>query len=384
MSDALSSFSFPTRIEYGAGAIRLLPDWLPSLGVRRPLVVTDPGLASTPAFAGIRSQLEESGLEWYLYAGVHGNPVEADVQEARDVFQEQDCDGVVGIGGGSPLDVAKAVRLLIKRPQLNLAEFDWEADWTGLVPFVAVPTTAGTGSEVGRSAVITPRGSKRKAVLFHPELLAALAILDPELTVGLPPGLTAATGADALTHCIESFTSPVFNPLCDGIALEGVRLIRAALPKVMKDPGDLTARGRLLVAAAMGGIAFQKDLGAAHSLAHPLSTHHGVHHGLANALCLPTVMAFNAQRLPGCYRQVALALGEDVISATDAIADEAAVNAVTRLFRELGIPEGLRSQGIEEDALAVLAGEAFADPCHQTNPVPVTTEDLFSLYQSAL
>ncbi len=384
MSVESACFSFPTQIEYGPGKCAELPSILKQLGVGKPLVVSDPGFAQTPAFKEIEAALDAGDISWSLCTDVHSNPVEDDVLKTLAAFQEHEADSVIGVGGGSPLDVAKAVRLFIKRPDLKLSEFNYEDDWSGLVPFVAVPTTAGTGSEVGRSSVITPTATKRKAVLFHPELLAAVAILDPKLTVGLPGLLTAATGFDAFTHCVESYTSPVLHPLCDGIALEGIRLIVQSLPQVMKSPSDLEARGRLQLAAAMGGIAFQKDLGAAHSMAHPLSTLHGLHHGLANALSLTVVMEFNAKRAPGVYRQVALAMGKDVVSCGDAEADQTAIDAVKELLQSIDITPGLRHQGIGDGDVSALADEAILDPCHQTNPVPVERSDFVDLYQAAL
>jgi alcohol dehydrogenase class IV len=245
-----------------------------------------------------------------------------------------------------------------------------------LAPFIAIPTTAGTGSEVGRSSVITIGGQKQ--VIFHPSLLAKLVILDPELTVDLPPKLTAATGADALTHCIESFTSPEFHPLCEGIALEGIRLIARSLSDAVKKPSDLEARGNMLIAATMGGIAFQKDLGAAHSLAHPLSAICGLHHGLANALVLPLVMKFNAVRKSGLYLRVGEAMGLPHAS------DETTIAAVEQLLRDIGIAPGLRQHGVRDDQLDALADQAFADSCHKTNAVPVTREDLRRLYEQAI
>ncbi len=384
MSIASASFSFPTQIEFGPAKIKELAAILQTLSVNKPLVVTDKGFAGTPSFDGLKSVLDQSGGSWALYTDVHSNPLESDVRSCYDCYSQNQCDGVIGLGGGSPLDVAKAVRLLIKQPALSLASFDYRDDWSGLVPFVAIPTTAGTGSEVGRSAVITPESTRRKAVMFHPDLLASVAILDPELTLSLPAHLTAATGFDALTHCIESFTSPVLNPLCDGIALEGIRILGDALPRVMKAPTDVEQRGRLQIAAAMGGIAFQKDLGAAHSMAHPLSTLHGMHHGLANALCLPSVMEFNSKRVAGVYRQVALALGRDVVTCDDISADQAAIRGVRELLEAINISLGLAGHGIGEGDIGALSKEALLDPCHQTNPVPVEEEDFVSLYQSAL
>jgi alcohol dehydrogenase class IV len=249
---------------------------------------------------------------------------------------------------------------------------------------VCIPTTAGTGSEVGRSSVITLEATNRKKVIFHPELLAKLVILDPEVTVDLPPKLTAATGADALTHCLESFTCPVFHPMCDGIALEGIRLVVEALPRAYRNGRDLEARGRMLVAAAMGAVAFQKDLGAAHSLAHPLSTICGLHHGLANALCLVAVMKFNAQRQPGLYRRVGLACGLDVVKCAAAEADRDTIQFIARFLAGLGLDSRLRDHGVKEAQLEALTAQAWDDPCHRTNAVPLTAQDLRNLYLEVL
>ena len=380
---SLVSFSFPTPTLFGVGAVAELPARLQRLALRRPLVVTDPGLLRTDAFARLQSVLSPAS-GWVLFSGVHPNPVEQDVLDGVAAYRSGQCDSVIAFGGGSALDVGKAIRLWIKRPDLKLAEFDWQADWTGLPLFIAIPTTAGTGSEVGRSSVITVAATHRKKVLFQPELLARLVILDPELTRGLPAPLTAATGADALTHCIESFTCPVFHPLCDGIALEGIRLVIDALPRAYRNGGDLDARGLMLVAAAMGAIAFQKDLGATHSLAHPLSTICGLHHGLANALCLPAVMELNARRKPGLYRRVGLAAGLNVVEVADAEADRLTIAFIKSFLADLGLRTRLREHGVTEGHLDALVAQAFDDPCHQTNAVPVTADDLRDLYREVL
>ena len=383
---SFSSFSFPTTTLFGAGALAELPARLAQMQVHRPLVVTDPGLLQTEAFQILQQTLGPSRLNqsWFLHHGVHPNPIEADVSETAEAFRVGQCDAVIAFGGGSALDVGKAARLLLKRPGLKLAGFRFEEDWSGLAPFIAIPTTAGTGSEVGRSSVITLKATQRKAVLFHPELLARLVILDAELTRTLPPKLTAATGIDALTHCLESFTSPVFHPFCDGIALEGIHLIVEALPRAFRHGHDLDARGRMLVAAAMGAVAFQKDLGATHSLAHPLSTLCGLHHGTANALCLPAVMKFNAQRKPGLYRRVGLACGLDVVRCGEREADVRSLEFIEKLMTEVGLNQRLADYGVQESQIEALAEQAIQDACHQTNPVPVTKEDLKALYQAAL
>jgi len=369
-----STFSFPTTTVFEIGARRELPAALGKLGSSRPLIVTDAALAKTGAFRLLLEAL--GGISSAVFAEVRPNPEGADVEGAFQAYREGKCDSVIGFGGGSAIDVAKAVRLRIKRPERSLEQFDYNDDWSGLVPFIAIPTTAGTGSEVGRSSVIIM--NHRKHVIFHPALLASLVILDPEFTRELPAKLTAATGADALTHCIESFTSPVFHPLCDGIALEGIHLIAGSLARAVENGADLEARGLMQVAAAMGAIAFQKDLGATHSLAHPLSSLCGLHHGLANALCLPFVMDLNAERKPGVYRRVGIAFGLSEPT------DGATIAAVRALFQRIGLAPGLRAHRVDESKLDALADQAFEDGCHRTNPVPVTRDDLRWLYQTAL
>jgi 4-hydroxybutyrate dehydrogenase len=383
---SLVSFSFPTPTLFGAGSLSELPARLKTFGILRPLIVTDMGLVQTDAFRSLARTLGEAaqGKQWFVYPGVHPNPIENDVRESAAEFTRHNCDAIIAIGGGSPLDVGKAARLLVKRPGLDFAKFYDERDWSGLAPFIAIPTTAGTGSEVGRSSVITLDSTHRKAVLFHPELLAKLVILDPQLTTGLPPKLTAATGADALTHCIESYTCPAFHPMCDGIALEGIRLIAEALPRAFRNGADLDARGKMLVAAAMGAVAFQKDLGVVHSLAHPLSTICGLHHGLANALCLVAGMKFCAARKPGLYRRVGIACGLDLVKTSDAAADQATIQFITDFLAGLGLNTRLRDHGVKPEQLDALVAQAVDDPCHKTNAVPVTPADLRQLYQEVM
>jgi len=383
---SLVSFSFPTPTLFGAGSLSELPARLKTFGILRPLIVTDMGLVQTDAFRALARTLGEAaqGKQWFVYPGVHPNPIENDVRESAAEFTRHNCDAIIAIGGGSPLDVGKAARLLVKRPGLDFAKFYDERDWSGLAPFIAIPTTAGTGSEVGRSSVITLDSTHRKAVLFHPELLAKLVILDPQLTTGLPPKLTAATGADALTHCIESYTCPAFHPMCDGIALEGIRLIAEALPRAFRNGADLDARGKMLVAAAMGAVAFQKDLGVVHSLAHPLSTICGLHHGLANALCLVAGMKFCAARKPGLYRRVGIACGLDLVKASDSAADQATIQFITDFLAGLGLNTRLRDHGVKPEQLDALVAQAVDDPCHKTNAVPVTPADLRQLYQEVM
>jgi 4-hydroxybutyrate dehydrogenase len=369
----ISAFSFPTAILFGPGSSAALPAKLRELGVERPLVVTDRGLAEAAPIKAIAELLQS---QFHLFSGVTGNPTETDVEAAAEAYVAMKCDGVIAVGGGSALDVGKVLRLRIKRPDKRLGEFEPDVGWGPLPRFIAIPTTAGTGSEVGRSGVIVLNG--RKQVIFHPALLADLVILEPEFTIGLPPTLTAATGADALTHCIESATSREFHPMCDAIALEGIRFIHRSLRAAVTNGNDIDARGRMLLAATMGGVAFQKDLGAVHSLAHPLSTICGMHHGTANALCLAAVMNFNSRGRPGLYRRVGEAMG--LYSPVDSVV----IETIQKLLREIGLPPGLGARGVKLSQLETLTAQAWEDGCHRTNPVPVRREDLYRLYESAM
>lgn len=380
MSIEQTTFSFPTLIRYGAGARQALTDFAICEEARRPLLVTDPGLVPTDAYRLVAAEMDRVWPgAWACFTEVHPNPLEADVEAAWRTYREANCDCVVGLGGGSALDAAKAVRLKAAFPDLPLADVPLARLPKRLIAMCAIPTTAGTGSEVGRSTVITIKRWGRKGVFGGPPMMPNLAILDPELTVGLPPHLTAATGMDALTHAIESYVCPVFHPMCDAIALEAVRIVREFLPRAVSDGKDLEARGQMLIAASMGAVSFQKDLGAAHSLAHPLSTECGTHHGLANALVLPHVVRFNGETDSKQYARVADALGlPESRDPAGAVADFlASFNA------RLGLPGQLRDVRIPRESLPKLAAKAIEDGCHQTNPRPCTEADLLALYERA-
>jgi alcohol dehydrogenase class IV len=387
MFDKITTFSFPTRIVFGVGATRQLPVCLEENGVRRPLVVTDPGLRAAPPFKAVESALRDGGVRYEVFDGVHPNPIEEDVVQAAESYRTAACDCVIGVGGGSAIDVAKAT-VVLAREQGTLADFEAQAGgmdrMTGPYdPIIAIPTTAGTGSEVGRSSVITSHKLKRKIIIFSPWLMPKRAILDPELTVSLPPFLTAATGMDAFTHCLESLTCPVYHPLCDAIAIHGLELVIRYLERATHDGRDLEARGNMLVAASMGAIAFQKDLGATHSLAHPLSTEFGLHHGLANALCLPAVMRFNLD--VGAQHYARLARLYENHGSTEPHHREAAnaVGMVEAMIDRLGIKRGLRHHNVPRESLEALSGSAFADSCHKTNIRLCTQGDLLTLYQES-
>jgi alcohol dehydrogenase class IV len=377
---ALTTFSFPTWIRHGVGARRTLDDFAAREQATRPLLVTDAGVAQTDAYRLVEAEMNRVWTSsWQIYRGVHPNPIEQDVEEAWRVFSASGCDSLVALGGGSPIDAAKAVRIKAAFPALALADAPLAKLPSRLVPMCAIPTTAGTGSEVGRSTVITIQRLGRKAVFGGPPLMPNLAILDPELTVGLPPHLTAATGMDAMTHAIESYVCPMFHPLCDAIALEAIRMIRVWLPRAVSNGADLEARAEMLVAASMGAVAFQKDLGAAHSLAHPLSSEHGVHHGLANAIVLPHVVRFNGEVDSSQYIRVAEALG--LAPAVEPAEQVAAF--LTRFNAELNLPTRLRDVNVPREGLPQLAARALEDGCHLTNPRSCTQADMLRLYELA-
>jgi len=387
MFDKITTFSFPTRIVFGVGATRQLPACLKESGVRRPLLVTDPGLRAAPPFKAVESALHGGGVQYEVFDGVHPNPIEEDVVQAAESYRTAGCDGVIGLGGGSAIDVAKAT-VVMAREQGTLADFEAQAGGVDRMtgpydPIIAIPTTAGTGSEVGRSSVITSHKLRRKIIIFSPWLMPKRAILDPELTVTLPPFLTAATGMDAFTHCLESLTCPVYHPLCDAIAIHGLELVIRYLERATRDGRDIEARGNMLVAASMGAIAFQKDLGAAHSLAHPLSTEFGLHHGLANALCLPAVMRFNLDAAATHYARLARLCGDNNSNEPDNREAGKAVNMVEAMIDRIGIKRGLRNHGVPRESLAGLSESAFADSCHKTNIRPCTQDDLLRLYQES-
>ena len=379
----ISQFRFPNDIRFGIGARSVLAEFAREYKVSRPLLVTDSGLLKTEAFHLVTEQMGRVWPGTYVqFTDVHPNPTDEDVENAWSAYAQGDCDGVVGLGGGSALDAARALRLKVAFPNAALMEMPFD-ELPQLVPMCAIPTTAGTGSEVGRSSVITIRQMGRKEIFGAQPLMAEMAVLDPELTVGLPPDLTASTGMDAMTHAIEAFVCPVFHPMCDAIALEAIRMVWLYLPRAYSDGADLEARGMMQVAAAMGAVAFQKDLGAAHSLSHPLSSEFGIQHGLANAICLVPVMKYNKEVSAAQYGRVAQCFGINTFDMPELEAADKAIEAIIYLNERIGIPKSLDEVGIKEDQLAMLANKAFEDPCHQSNPRPCTRQDLLMLYKEA-
>lgn len=376
---SITTFSFPTPIHFGAGARRQVASHLRQAGFRRPLVVTDRALAALPMMAEFLTHLD--GLQAEVFAGVFGNPTRSQVIAGSAAYQAHRADCVIGFGGGAALDVAKVVGLAATGAG-DILDYAWDHPQVrpieGELPyFVALPTTAGTGSEVGRSSVISEDDTHLKRVVYSPRLLARAVFADPELTLGLPAQVTAATGMDALTHNIESYLSPAWHPLCDGIALEGTRLAARALHTAVSEPGNLAARSDMMMASMMGAIAFQKDLGAVHSCAHALGAVCDMHHGLANALMIDTVLAWNHEAAPAKFNELAHVCG--LAGGGDAL-----VPWLRQLKSSIGLGGTLSGHGVKPAQLPRLVEIATADICHQTNPRPCSAADFESLFNAAL
>ena len=378
----ITRFSFPTTIHFGAGARKLCGPHLAERGLKRPLIVTDRGLAALPLLAELTADLEAAGLAPKVYGGVFGNPTGSQVMAGAVAYKAHGADCVVGIGGGAALDVAKIVGVLATHPG-DVMEYVWDhpqvraIDEKAVPYFVALPTTAGTGSEVGRSSVISEEDTHVKRVVFSALILAKVVFADPELTLGLPPAVTAATGMDALTHNVESYLSPAYHPLCDGIALEGVRIAARSLATAVKEPGNIEARADMMMSSMMGAIAFQKDLGAVHSCAHALGTVCDMHHGLANALMIDTVLAWNVAAAPAKFEELAHAVG--VSGGADGF-----LAWLKQLKKTIGIAPSLSAAGVKREQVPRMVEIAAADICHQTNPQPVTAKDFERLFSQAM
>ncbi len=387
----LHRFAFPTSILFGAGARREVAPHLRKAGFSRPLVVTDRGLAALPVFANFCNGLD--GVTHAVFSGIWGNPVRSHVIEGANAYRAHGADSIIGIGGGAALDVAKAIAVSATHPG-DILEYAWDHPQVRPIDkplpwFVAVPTTAGTGSEVGRSSVIGDDVTHVKKIVFSPALLAKAVFADPELTLDLPASITAATGMDALTHNVESYLSPAWHPLCDGIAVEGVRIAARALPAAVANGRDVRARSEMLMCSMMGAIAFQKDLGAVHSCAHALSTVADLHHGLANGIMIDHVMRFN---LPAATAKLAELARVACVPDGDSGSDEARADAFVAwlgvLKRTLGIPATLSTyqapRRVTADDIEALVEVAMADTCHQTNPRPCTADDFRRIFAGAM
>ena len=376
---SIAHFSFPTSIHFGAGSRRLAGDHLRERGLKRPLVVTDRALAALPVLAEFMGHLRD-GLDAGVFSGVHGNPTASQVMAGAAAYRGHRADCVIGFGGGAALDVAKVVALMAVHDG-HVLEYVWDHPQvrpiTAELPYlIALPTTSGTGSEVGRSSVVSEDDTHLKRIVFSPKLLAKAVFADPQLTLALPAPVTAATGMDALTHNVESYLSPAYHPLCDGIALEGTRIAARALATAVREPGNLAARSDMMMASMMGAIAFQKDLGAVHSCAHALGAVCDLHHGLANALMIEPVMRFNQEAVPAKFAELAHVVG--------AGSGEAFVPWLAGLKREIAVAPGLSAVGVKREQIARLVEIAQKDICHQTNPRPCTAADFTRFFEQAM
>jgi len=387
----MDRFAFPTTIHFGPGARKLVAEHLKAQGVSRPLIVTDRGIAPLPLLADFVAALPD--LDVALYSEIWGNPVRSQVNLGVDAFKAHRADAVIGLGGGAALDVAKAIALMTSHPG-DILEYAW--DHPNVRPidraipyFVALPTTAGTGSEVGRSSVVSDDVTHVKKIIFSPALLARCVFADPELTVDLPPAITAATGMDALTHNVESYLSPAYHPICDGIALEGVRIAARALPVAYRDGQNIKARADMLMSSMMGAIAFQKDLGAVHSCAHALSTVADLHHGLANGIMIDHVMRFNLAAATAKMAELARVAGvEGAGTLPKNVAANAFVDWLAKLKADLRIPAKLggltATRGVTISDIPALVEVAVNDTCHLTNPRKCTRADFEHIFAEAI
>lgn len=382
----MEQYNFPTTVLYGQGSLNAFLERLKEQGHKKALIVTDSVIREIGLAQRLTDLLSAQGIPCAVFSDAHPNPTDADVDNGVESYRNNGCDSIIALGGGSPMDVAKVVRIMVAHPP-PLEQYDDSLGGDRLItepmpPLYAIPTTAGTGSEVGRSGVIIMRKTGRKTIFFHPDLMPDIAVLEPEVTVSLPPGITAATGIDAFSHCMEAYFAPMFHPMADGIALQGMELILAWLPKAYSDGANIEAREKMLIAASMGATAFQKGLGMVHSLAHPLSSMYDIHHGLANALMIPDCVDF-LERADLSYEQRyriervrALFIERDL--------DRGSLSECCRdFFKSLGVEFGLSRHRVPSSDLERLSREAFDDPCHTNNMVPVTESDLLSVSQKA-
>jgi alcohol dehydrogenase len=377
-----ANWSYPTAIKFGAGRISEIGAACTQANIKRPLLVTDRGLAPMAITTRTLDLMEEAGLGRAMFADVDPNPTEVNLDAGLKAYRDGGHDGVVAFGGGSGLDLGKMVAFMAgqTRPLWDFEDIgDWytRADPAGIAPIVAVPTTAGTGSEVGRASVITNSQTHVKKIIFHPKVLPTVVISDPELTVGMPKHITAGTGMDAFAHCLEAYSSPFYHPMSAGIALEGMRLVNEWLPVAYADGTNLTARAHMMSAAAMGAVAFQKGLGAIHALSHPVGAVYNTHHGTTNAVVMPACLRFNRPAIADRIASVAAYLG--IKGGFDGFA--ARVDELNALFQ---FPKGLAAMGVTPDRIPALAAMAVEDPSAGGNPVSMTVENTTALFHAAL
>lgn len=377
-----ANWSYPTSIRFGAGRISEIAEACAVAGITKPLLITDKGLASMEITTRTLDHIETAGLGRGMFSQVDPNPNDVNVADGLKAYREGGYDGVIAFGGGSGLDLAKVIALMAgqTRPLWDFEDVgDWwtRADADAIAPIVAVPTTAGTGSEVGRASLITNTEIHEKKIIFHPKMLPSVVICDAELTVGMPKFITAGTGLDAFAHCVEAFSSPHYHPMSQGIALEGMRLVKEYLPRAYADGTDLEARAHMMSAALMGSTAFQKGLGAIHALSHPIGAVHHTHHGTTNAVCMPAVLQFNRPKIEGAINQAAAYLG--ISGGFDGFCAY-----VDDLNTSMGIPKTLTELGVENPDIEALTVSALNDPSTGGNPVEMTVENTRALFSEII
>ncbi len=373
-----ANWSYPTAIRFGNGRIAEIGEACAQAGIKKPLLVTDRGLRDLPITTRTLDLMDAAGLGRAIFADVDPNPNEINLEAGIKVFRDGGHDGVIAFGGGSGLDLGKMVAFMAgqTRPVWDFEDVgDWwtRADADAIAPIIAVPTTAGTGSEVGRASVITNSQTHVKKIIFHPKVLPAVVICDPELTVGMPPAITAGTGMDAFAHCLEAYSSPHFHPMSQGMALEGMRLVKEYLPRAFADGTDMEARAQMMAAACMGATAFQKGLGAVHALSHPIGAVYNTHHGTTNAVCIPAVLLFNRPEIEDRIEAAAAYMG--IKGGFDGF-----LAFVENLNAELGIPSRLGDLGVGTDRIDELTAMALEDPSVGGNPVKMTVDNTRALF----
>ncbi|WP_153770730.1 iron-containing alcohol dehydrogenase [Labrenzia sp. CE80] len=376
------NWSYPTAVRFGVGRIKELADAVKAAGMSNPLLVTDPGLAGLPMVADVIADLKSAGLKAAVFSEVKPNPIDKNIEAGVAAYKAGGHDGVIAFGGGSGLDAGKLIAFMSgqTRPIWDFEDIgDWwtRADENGIAPIVAVPTTAGTGSEVGRAGVVTNSETHTKKVIFHPKMLPETVICDPELTAGMPRMITIGTGMDALAHCLEAYSSPFYHPMSEGIAVEGIRLSLENLPKVAADGNDLEARGHMMSAAAMGAVAFQKGLGAIHSLSHPVGALYDTHHGMTNAVFMPYVLQFNKAAIEDKFGRLAGFLG--IEGGYQGILD-----TILKLRSDLDVPHTLAGLNVGDEKRDLIAEMAIVDPTAGGNPVKLTKEGALEIFDKAL
>ena len=382
MTAPTANWSYPTAVRFGAGRIKELADACRTAGISRPLLVTDAGLAKLPITQRAIDLLKEAGFQVAMFSDVQPNPVDSNLEAGIAAFRAGRHDGVVAFGGGSGLDTGKVIAFMAgqTRPLWDFEDIgDWwtRADADKIAPVVAVPTTAGTGSEVGRAGVITQESTNTKKVIFHPKMMPKVVICDPELTAGMPPAITMGTGMDALAHCLEAYCAPSYHPMAEGIAVEGMRLVFANLPKAVANGQDLEARAHMMSAAAMGATAFQKGLGAIHALSHPVGALYHTHHGTTNGVFMPYVLVFNRPAIEAKIERLAGFL--EIDGGFDGF-----LAAVLDLRKKTGVPHDLKGLGVDGARVETIVEMSLVDPTAGGNPVPLTKEGSRKLFEAAL